>query len=192
MPKVVIIKTGSTLPALLAKRGDFEDWTLAGMQGANGNVVVVDAQDGAPLPDYDEIAGAVITGSHAMVTEHEPWSERVAAWLPGLVARGIPTLGICYGHQLLAYALGGEVADNPNGREFGTVVVHLEDAAQEDALLGGLPAPFPAQACHTQTVTRLPLARDGWLTAQGMATRRSRWGMRPGACSSTRSSTPRS
>ena len=61
------------------------------------------------------------------------------AGCPGLVERGIPTLGICYGHQLLAHALGGEVGDNPNGREFGTVTVELTAEAADDPLLGGLP-----------------------------------------------------
>ena len=102
------------------------------------------------------VAGVVITGSHDMVTERQPWSERAAAWLPGLVERGIPTLGICYGHQLLAHALGGEVGDNPNGREFGTVTVELTAEAADDPLLGGLPARLPVQVCHTQSALTLP------------------------------------
>ena len=102
------------------------------------------------------VAGVVITGSHDMVTERQPWSEQAAAWLPGLVERGIPTLGICYGHQLLAHALGGEVGDNPNGREFGTVTVDLEAEAADDPLLGGLPARLPVQVCHTQSALTLP------------------------------------
>jgi GMP synthase (glutamine-hydrolysing) len=156
MRKVIIVKVGSTLPALLARKGDFEDWVVSGMGAANGDVKVVDARDGNPLPDYDEIAGVIVPGSHEMVTEHLPWSERVAAWLPGLVARGIPTLGICYGHQLLAYALGGEVGDNPHGREYGTIAIHLEEDARDDPLLGGLSKPVEVHVSHTQSVLRLP------------------------------------
>ncbi len=91
-----------------------------------------------------------------MVTEHHDWSERTAKWLANGVEKGMPTLGICYGHQLLAYALGGEVGNNPNGREFGTIEVHLEQAAREDALLGGLPTPMKGHVSHTQSVFRLP------------------------------------
>jgi GMP synthase (glutamine-hydrolysing) len=156
MRKLIILKTGSTLPPLFARKGDFADWIIAGLEAEPTAVRIVDAQNGGELPAYDDVAGVVITGSHDMVTERLPWSERVAAWLPGLVERGIPTLGICYGHQLLAHALGGEVGDNPHGREFGTVEVELTAEAAHDPLLGGLPARLPVQVCHTQSALRLP------------------------------------
>jgi GMP synthase (glutamine-hydrolysing) len=156
MRELIILKTGSTLPTLLARKGDFTDWIAAGLDTGSAAVRVVDAENGDALPAYDDVAGVVITGSHAMVTERQPWSEQVAAWLPGLVERGIPTLGICYGHQLLAHALGGEVGNNPNGREFGTIIVELEAAAADDLLLGGLPPSLPVQVCHTQSALTLP------------------------------------
>jgi GMP synthase (glutamine-hydrolysing) len=156
MRELIILKTGSTLPTLLTRRGDFTDWIVAGLGADPTAVRIVDAQNGDVLPAYDDVAGVVITGSHDMVTERQPWSERAAAWLPGLVERGIPTLGICYGHQLLAHALGGEVGDNPNGREFGTVNVELEAPAADDLLLGGLPPSLPVLVCHTQSALTLP------------------------------------
>lgn len=125
--------------------------------GVNGDeTLVVDVVKGGPLPAYDAVAGVVVTGSHSMVTEHLDWSERTAQWLAGAAAQQVPTLGICYGHQLLAYALGGEVGDNPHGREYGTVEVRLAEAASQDKLLGGLPDPLKVQVCHTQSVLRLP------------------------------------
>jgi GMP synthase (glutamine-hydrolysing) len=156
MRELIILKTGSTLPTLLTRKGDFTDWIAGGLEADSAVVRVVDAENGDALPAYDAVAGVVITGSHAMVTERQPWSERTAAWLPGLVERGIPTLGICYGHQLLAHALGGEVGDNPNGREFGTVSIELTAEAADDPLLGGLPARLPVQVCHTQSALTLP------------------------------------
>jgi GMP synthase (glutamine-hydrolysing) len=56
---------------------------------------------------------------------------------------------------LLAYALGGEVGDNPNGREFGTLEIEMTEAAREDELLG-LPDSIKMQLCHTQAVLGLP------------------------------------
>ena len=109
MAKLMIIKTGATLPSLKARRGDFEDWIVAGMEIGPGQVDVLDIAAGEPLPKPASAAGIVITGSHDMVTDHRDWSERAAGWLSEAVSSGVPTLGICYGHQLLAYALGGKV-----------------------------------------------------------------------------------
>jgi len=156
MNQILIIKTGQTLPSLLSRRGDFEHWILSGMQVDAARVMIVDVHNGAPLPNYGEISGIVITGSHAMVTERQAWSECTAEWLPGAVDRGVPILGICYGHQLLARALGGEVGDNPKGRHFGTVEVALHKNAQGDALLGDFSSPIQVHVGHTQSVLRLP------------------------------------
>jgi GMP synthase (glutamine-hydrolysing) len=57
---------------------------------------------------------------------------------------------------LLAHALGGEVADNPAGRESGTVRIDLHPPAQDDPLFSGLPLTFPVHATHVQTVLRPP------------------------------------
>jgi GMP synthase (glutamine-hydrolysing) len=142
MEKILIIKAGSTMPSLAARRGDFEDWILAGMGVDIKRTAIVDVRNGASLPPYKHISGVVITGSHAMVTEHRDWSERTALWLRGAFERKIPTLGICYGHHLLAYALGGEVGDFSNGLEAGTVDVHLNRAVQDDPLFAGFPSPM--------------------------------------------------
>ena len=91
-----------------------------------------------------------------MVTDHREWSERGAAWLKSVVSCCIPTLGVCYGHQLLAYALGGRVDYNPRGPEMGTTEISLLEPAFTDALLGGFPSTFKAHVCHAQSVLRLP------------------------------------
>jgi GMP synthase (glutamine-hydrolysing) len=156
MKQLCIIKVGSTFPHISAKMGDFEDWFLAGMQLPRSRVSLVDVRQPHTLPGYDELCGVIITGSHAMVTEHNDWSESTARWLPGVVEREIPLMGVCYGHQLLAHALGGRVANNPHGRHFGTVEVALTHQAQNDRLLGGLGSTVPVIVCHTQSVIDLP------------------------------------
>lgn len=154
--KPVIVKTGSTLPALRERRGDYEDWIAAGMGVALERFRVVPVYEGEPLPPSEQVPAVVVTGSAAYVSDREPWSERSAAWLREIVGRGTPVLGICYGHQLLAHALGGAVGRNPRGREMGTVAIDLLAPAREDALLGAFDAPLCMQATHVESVLRLP------------------------------------
>lgn len=151
-----IIKLGSTMPSLSTHRGDFEDWVLAGTAMQRENVIIVDPRRGEALPALDRISGAILTGSHATVTEHAGWSEQAADWLRRAVLKGLPILGICYGHQLLAYALGGEVGKNPLGSEFGTVTAQLKRTARTDWLLGGFGETIKVQTSHSESVLKLP------------------------------------
>lgn len=181
--RLLLIKTGSTFPELRARYGDFEAWIVRALPCAPDDVAICDATapDGV-FPSPDQIAGVIITGSHAMVTEHRPWSERLARWIRGLVEQRIPVFGICYGHQLLAYALGGVVGDNPNGREFGSPLIHLTEAAAADPLFRDLPAQFAAHVCHTQSVLQLPpgatvLARNAGDPHQAFVVSGCAWGV---------------
>jgi GMP synthase (glutamine-hydrolysing) len=154
---LAIFKVGSTWPAMAARHGDFEDWLRRGLgKEAEPHIAVVPVADGAPLPAPEHLAGAIITGSHAMVTDRPAWSEALAHWLRQAVPAGLPVLGICYGHQLLAHALGGEVADLAPEPEVGTICVALTEASRDDPLFHDLPPRFPAHASHVQSARRLP------------------------------------
>lgn len=156
MKRLLIVKTGGTLPEVRAQRGDYEAWIAEGMGFAPGEVDVVAVAQGEDLPAPDAPAGVVVTGSSAMVSDREPWSERTGEWLARAAQRGTPLLGICYGHQLLAHALGGEVGRNPRGREIGTVVVRRLEVAQRDPLLGVWGPAEPAHVTHLESVLALP------------------------------------
>ncbi|MEZ4278387.1 MAG: glutamine amidotransferase [Myxococcota bacterium] len=151
---ILILKTGEALPPVKAAWGDFEGWIANGLgrRLAPGEVEVAAVYLGDPLPAPERIAGVVITGSVSMVSDREPWSERAASWLAELVgADAAPALGLCYGHQLLAHALGGEVGANPNGREMGTVDVHL--MADPPLFEAGV---FRGHTSHLEAVLRPP------------------------------------
>ncbi len=157
MRPLLIVKVGDALPALLPEPGDYDCMVQRGAGLAPEQVRVVDPRRGEPLPPAAEVAGVVVTGSSAMVTDRAPWSVRTGEWLVGLVDADTPLLAICYGHQLLCDALGGTVGTNPNGREIGTIEVAVDEAAQrDDPLLGGLGPVLHVQATHRQAVLRLP------------------------------------
>lgn len=153
--RVLILKTGTTYADIRARFGDFEDWFIRGLS-PELDLQVLDLPHGAKPEEPGDWHGIVVTGSPAMVSDRESWSEEAAGWLARAVEAGIPVLGVCYGHQLLAHALGGSVGYHPEGRETGTKVVELFAEAEHDALFGALPRHFKAQLTHKQSVLNLP------------------------------------
>ena len=160
---IIVVRTGDPVPTVAATRGSFADLIAQAASlepsGAAGGASssplpfeVFDIRAEAP-PDPRSAAAFIITGSASNVPSREPWMLSAEAWLRDVVRAGTPTLGICFGHQILAQALGGEVQKNPRGREIGTVRIERIAA---DPLFDGLPAAFEVNATHVDTVAVLP------------------------------------
>ncbi|MFC7156475.1 type 1 glutamine amidotransferase [Halomarina halobia] len=96
--------------------------------------------------------GVVVTGSGASTYWDAPWIDEVRGWLREAHERGLPILGVCFGHQLLASALGGTVESMGNF-EIGYREVRR---VGEATLLAGLDERFTAFTTHGDTVTALP------------------------------------
>lgn len=156
MKPVLIIRTGRAPDPIRARHGDFPHWFRLGAGLRPQQLRVVDAAAGDPLPAPGEVAGAMITGSAAMVTERAAWSERVAGWIRDAMDIELPLFGVCYGHQLMAHALGGRVGYLPGGREIGTQPIELSRDALHDPLTARLPATFRAHTTHEQSVLETP------------------------------------
>lgn len=156
MKPVLILKMGPTIPHLARRRGEFDDWIAAPFKEQGMSVIVVAPYVGETLPQPESCAGVVISGSHAFVTDREPWSKKVADWIPDVIGAEIPMLGICYGHQLMALALGGSVDSSPVGIEMGTVEISLTENAGDDPLFDGLSGTFKVHVSHAQSVLSLP------------------------------------
>ena len=95
--------------------------------------------------------GIILSGSpHSAYEEGAPLSS------PGVFALGIPVLGICYGLQLIAYQLGGEV-DRAARREYGQAVLTVDDAGDLFAGVGpDGPAGLNVWMSHGDHITRMP------------------------------------
>ncbi|WLS77306.1 glutamine amidotransferase [Erwinia pyri] len=136
--------------------GEQQHWFIAALGLEPDEYIVVRPDLGEALPEPGTISAAILSGSWAMVTDHAEWSERTAAWIRSAVEQALPLLGVCYGHQLMAYALGGVVDDNPRGWERGLQQLEMNDNAQHDPLLSALPVHFSAWLSHRQSVVQPP------------------------------------
>lgn len=179
MKPLLIIKTGT---AITHDQGDFEDWIAATAGFVSPHYQTCSVHKGETLPLAASVSGVVITGSAAMVSDRLPWSEYAADWLRDVATTQLPVLGICFGHQLLAHALGGSVGYHPNGREIGTTFVTQTSLAQADPLFSGLPERFPVQVSHMQSVLQLPggaqiLASNEFEKHQAVRFNKTMWGV---------------
>src|SRR5436305_13557341 len=151
-PRLLIVQTGST-----QLHGDYPRWfgRTLGFE-----MPVLRAHQGEQLgPALDRVRprGVIVSGSPLSVTERAPWMLRLGEDLLRAGAGGLPVLGVCFGHQLLARAAGGDVVQNPRGREIGTVRVQLTEAGCKDPLFSWASgAEIEVQATHVDAVDPLP------------------------------------
>jgi GMP synthase (glutamine-hydrolysing) len=94
-------------------------------------------------------AGLILSGGPASV-----YADGAPQVDPGLFELGVPVLGICYGHQLMARALGGEVAATGQ-REYGATSLSLDEHGG-GVLLQDMPATETVWMSHGDAVTRAP------------------------------------
>lgn len=120
-----------------------------------GDPEPIDTDEG-PIQSFD---GVIISGSQSSVyDDYRPWIQTLSRWTEGAIADGLPILGVCWGHQLLAQILGGTVRGG--SYELGYVEVNQE---KSDPLWDGIPDPFTVFATHSDHVVEMP--PDGTLLA---------------------------
>ena len=135
---VVVLDYGSQYSTLITRR--IRD------AGVYAELVPWDAKPGQL--NHLRVQGFVLSGGPASV-----YDEGAPSLPPYVLASGVPVLGICYGMQLLAHALGGRVAPSQR-REYGHAVVTISDAS--NPLLAGLPASMPVWMSHGDRIVELP------------------------------------
>ena len=164
-PRLLVVQTGTVAEPLRAEHGDYPAWFARALDGV-ARLSTLRAHEGETLSaqsfDRAGAAGIIVTGSPLSVTaaERQPWMDDLGPALFDLGARGVPVLGVCFGHQLLCKAAGGEVVKNPRGREIGTIEVQLTQAGQRDPLFAWARASgldrIEVQATHLDAVEPLP------------------------------------
>ncbi len=109
-----------------------------------------------PAPDLTRFSGMVLTGSPSSAYDGDAWIEALKSLVREAVDRRFPTLGVCFGSQLIAEALGGKVERHSAGWELGDSEIELTPEGERDPLFAGIPKQFRAIESHQDAVVRLP------------------------------------
>jgi GMP synthase (glutamine-hydrolysing) len=104
------------------------------------------------LPEGFAFDGCIVTGSRASVYWDEPWIMDLKGYVGDAIESGLPFLGVCYGHQLLADVLGGSV-EGMDEYEIGYRTVEHDG---ENDLLEGVDEEFTVFTTHSDRVARAP------------------------------------
>ncbi|MDB5537063.1 MAG: type 1 glutamine amidotransferase [Devosia sp.] len=163
--KLTIIQTGG-VPAALADRfvpypKMFETMFDATGQGFTYETVPV--FEGAPLPDPGSLQAILITGSAAGVYDDYFWLDPLRAFIRDAYSKKSSMLGICFGHQIMADALGGEVRKSEKGWGLGR---HTYSVQQRPGFMNGAPPSLAVACSHQDQVIVAPAEAEVILASQ--------------------------
>ncbi|MXY33070.1 MAG: type 1 glutamine amidotransferase, partial [Boseongicola sp. SB0664_bin_43] len=149
-----------------------------GEDGHDYDAVELDA--GEELPSIDGYDGLWVLGGPMDVWQEDahPWLVAEKACIRDAVeVRGLPFLGLCLGHQLLAEALGGSVGPSRTP-EIGIMDVQLTEDGATGVIFDGFPEAFPCLQWHSAEVTKVPAGAEVLATSPACAVQALKWGPR--------------
>lgn len=128
--RVTIIETGRAPGRLSEDYPRYPDMFAALLANADPAMRfdTVALVDGAVLPDPAQCEAVVITGSPAGVYDQTPWMDPLRGFIREAFATRTPMVGVCFGHQIIADAMGGDVRKSEKGWGLGRHVYDVLDA----------------------------------------------------------------
>jgi GMP synthase-like glutamine amidotransferase len=136
MPLVTIIETGLVSPKNRELHGSYPQMfeQMIGAADANVTFDTVSIPAGEPLPDVEGLEAVLITGSSAGVYDGFEWIAPLEEFVRMAHQSKVPMVGVCFGHQLIAQALGGTARKSEKGWGLGR---HVYDVAVGNGLIDG-------------------------------------------------------
>lgn len=163
---IAVLQTGRTIPEALEEHGDYDEMCKAvvgrGPDEAD-TFAVLDGEFPPSLAPYDVI---VITGSKHGVYEGHPWIAPLEELIREAMGEGKKLIGICFGHQIMAQALGGRVEKSDKGLGVGLLTYRVTDAAGDEQI-------YNLHAWHQDQVVEVPpgaeiIARSDFCAIAGL------------------------
>jgi GMP synthase (glutamine-hydrolysing) len=167
-PKVVLIDcvgdaveggAGPWFAAALARCGEV-DFAAVRPEGDAGMLEAADA--------------VLISGSPRDAFAEDEWTVKTMGVVERVLGRGVPVLGVCFGHQLLARMAGARVDRNPRGWEVGECVVR--STGEQSPL--NLPAEARVLQSHQDSVFDVPVGGRLLAANEHTAVQAAQWGER--------------
>jgi len=151
--KLGILKTDAVRPEWVPEYGEYPDMFVAllGALDPSLEFAIFDVEEGQYPADIDEVDAYLITGSKSSVYDNKPWIGVLMDFVRELQRRGKKLVGICFGHQLVAQALGGHVEKSPKGWGVGLHTHHFDALP---AWHDGAAADFDILVSHQDQVAR--------------------------------------
>ncbi|MFD0987966.1 type 1 glutamine amidotransferase [Methyloligella solikamskensis] len=143
--KIGILETGHTPDEIRGSQGDYDDLFRAFLADKGLEFETYPVVDGVFPDSPNEADGWLITGSKHGAYEDHPWIPPLEEFIRAAYADSIPVVGICFGHQIVAQALGGKVVKFDGGWSVGATEYHLK-GGEEARLI----------AWHQDQVVELP------------------------------------
>ena len=124
MKKIVILSAGPGLPGIVKLYGHSSQWIPNILSEYNCEFIVKNLylNEKCNINDGD---AWIITGSKYSVYEQIDWIKYLVSFVSDLAVKNKPILGICFGQQVIAKAIGGDVIKNPLGWELGSYKINL-------------------------------------------------------------------